>query len=147
MSNSLWSYRCLFCPWGFTRQEYRSGLPFPYPRDLSDPEVRPDSETHSEIYFVVQLLSCAWLFATPWTEGQASLSFTILLEYAQMHVHWVSDAIQSSHPLPPSSPPAFYLSQYQGLFQTVSSSHKVAKVLELQLKHQSFQRKFRVDFL
>ena len=45
------------------------------------------------------------------------------------------------------SPPAFSLSQHQGLFQGVSSSHQVAKVLELQLQHQSFQWIFRVDFL
>ena len=55
---------------------------------------------------------------------------------SQTHVHWVGDAIQTSHPL--SSPsPAFDLSQHQGLFKWVSSSHQVAKVLEFQ--HQSFQ--------
>ena len=62
-----------------------------------------------------------------------------LLEFAQIHVHWVSDAIQRSHPVSPSSPLALNLSQHQGLFQWVSSSHQVAKVLELQLQHQSFQ--------
>ena len=62
-----------------------------------------------------------------------------LLELAQTHVHWVSDAIQPSHPL--SSPsPAFNLSQPQGLFQWVSSLHQEAKVSELQLQHQSFQQ-------
>ena len=59
---------------------------------------------------------------------------------------WVGDAIQPSHPLSPS-PPTFNLSQHQGLFQWVSSLHQVAKVLELQLKHQSFQWIFRTDFL
>ena len=68
-----------------------------------------------------------------------------LLEFAQTHIHWVSDAIQPSHPLPSPSPPAFNLSQHQGLFQWVRSSHQVAKILELQ--HQSFQWIFRVDFL
>ena len=69
-----------------------------------------------------------------------------LPELPQTHVHWVSDAIQPSHPL--SSPsPAFNLSQHQCLFQWVSSSHQVAKVLELQLQHQSFQWIFRADFL
>ena len=68
-----------------------------------------------------------------------------LLEFAQTHVHWVSNAIQPSHPLPYPCPPAFNLFQHQGLFQWVSSSHQVAKVLELQ--YQSFQWKFRVDFL
>ena len=62
-----------------------------------------------------------------------------LAEFAETHVHRVSDAIQPSHPLSSPSPPAFNLSQHQGLFQRVSSSHQVAKVLELQLQHQSFQ--------
>ena len=54
-----------------------------------------------------------------------------LPELAQTLVHWVSDAVQPSHPLSSPSPPAFNLSQHQGLFQWVSSSHQVAKVLEL----------------
>ena len=62
-----------------------------------------------------------------------------LLELTQTHVHRVSDAIQPSHPLLSLSPPVFDLSQHQGLFQGVGSSHQVAKVLELQLQHQSFQ--------
>ena len=70
-----------------------------------------------------------------------------LLEFAQTYVHWVSDAIQPSHPLLPPSPIAFNLSQHQGLFQWVGSSHQVAKVLELQLQHQSFQGIFWIDFL
>ena len=70
-----------------------------------------------------------------------------LLESAQVHVHWISDATQPSHPLSPSSPSAFNLCQHQGLFQWVSCLHQVAKVLELQFHHQSFQWVFRVDFL
>ena len=70
-----------------------------------------------------------------------------LLEFAQTHVYWVGDAIQSSHLLSPPSPLALNLSQHQGLFQWVSSSYQVAKVLELQLQHQSYQWIFRVDFL
>ena len=62
-----------------------------------------------------------------------------LPEVTQTNVHWVSDAIQPSHPLSSPSPPAFNLSQHQGLFQWVSSSHQVAKVLEFQLQYQSFQ--------
>ena len=62
-----------------------------------------------------------------------------LPEIAQTHVHWVSDVIQPSHPLSSPSPPAFNLSQHQGLFQWVNSSPQVAKVLEFQLQHQSFQ--------
>ena len=60
-------------------------------------------------------------------------------EFAQTHVHQVNDAIQPSHPLSPTSPPSLNLFQHQGLFQWVSSSHQVAKVLEFQLQHQSFQ--------
>ena len=61
-----------------------------------------------------------------------------LLEYTQSHVHWVGDAIQASHPLSSPSPPALNLFKHQGLFQWVSSSHQVAKVLEFQLQHQTF---------
>ena len=68
-----------------------------------------------------------------------------LPELTETHVHWVSDAIQSFHPLLSPSPPAISLSQHQGLFQWVSSSHQMAKVLKLQ--HQSFQWIFRTVFL
>ena len=68
-----------------------------------------------------------------------------LLEFTQTHVQWVGDAIQPSHPLLSPSPPALNLFQHQGLFQWVSSSHQVAKVLEFQLQHQSFQWTPRTD--
>ena len=64
---------------------------------------------------------------------------------AQTHVHWVGDAIKPSHPLLSPSPPTFNLSQHQGLFWWVSSSHEVVKVLQLQLQHESFQWIFRPD--
>ena len=70
-----------------------------------------------------------------------------LLEFAQIHVHWASYAIQTSHPLSSPSPPAFSISQHQGLFQWLGSSHQVAKELELRFQHQSFQWVVRVDFL
>ena len=70
-----------------------------------------------------------------------------LPELAQIHIHWVSDAIQQSHPLLSPSPLAFNLSQHQGLFQGVNFSHQVTKGLELWFQHQSFQWLFRVDFL
>ena len=70
-----------------------------------------------------------------------------LPELAQIHVHWVGDTIQSSHPLASFSPPAFNLSYHQGLFKSVSFSHQAAKVLKFQLQHQSFQWIFRTDFL
>ena len=69
-----------------------------------------------------------------------------LLEFTQTYVHWVSDAIQPSHPLSSPSPSAFNLSQYQGLFRWVSSSHQVAKGLEFQFQHQS-RWIFRTDSL
>ena len=94
-----------------------------------------------------QLLSCVWLC----NPMNCSMScFPVhhqLLEFTQTHVHWVGDAIQPSHPLASPSPPAFNLSQHQGLFKWVSSSYQVAKVLEFQLQHQSFQWIFRTDFL
>ena len=68
-----------------------------------------------------------------------------LLEPTQTHVHWVGDAIQPSHPLSSPSPPTLNLSQHQGLFKRVSSSHQVAKVLDIQLQHQSFQWTPRTD--
>ena len=70
-----------------------------------------------------------------------------LLELTQIHVHWVGDAVQPSHPLSSPSPPTFNLSQHQGLFTWVSSLHQVAKVLEFHLQHQFFQWIFRTDFL
>ena len=70
-----------------------------------------------------------------------------LLEFAQTHAHWVCDAIPPSHPLLPPSLPAFNLSQHHGRFQWAGSSHQVAKAVELQHQHQSFQWIFRVDFL
>ena len=57
-----------------------------------------------------------------------------LLEFTHTHVHWVSDAIQPPHPLLSPSAPSFNLSQHQGLFKWVSSSHQMAKVLEFQLQ-------------
>ena len=72
-----------------------------------------------------------------------------LPESAQIHVPWVDDAMQTSHPLLPLSPPALNLSQHQTLFQRVSSLHQMAKILALQ--HQSFQWisgliSFRIDW-
>ena len=68
-----------------------------------------------------------------------------LPEIVQIHVHWVRDGIQPSHPLSPPSPPDLNLSQHQGLFQRVHSSCQVDKILDLQ--HQSFQWIFKFDVL
>ena len=75
-----------------------------------------------------------------------------LLEFTQVHVHWVSDAIQPSHPLSSPSPPAPNPSQHQSLFQWVNSSHEVAKVLEFSFSISPFNEhpglnSFRMDWL
>ena len=70
-----------------------------------------------------------------------------LPEFTETYVHRVSDAIQPAHPLSSPSPPAPNPSQHHSLFQWVSSSHEVAKVLEFQLQHHSLQRNPRADTL
>ena len=98
-------------------------------------------------------LSSVQFFAIPWTAArQASLSIVNSLtqshvrELIQSHVHRVGDVIQPSHPLSSPFPPAFNLSQHQGLFKWFTSSQQVAKVLEFQLQHQTFQWILRTDF-
>ena len=112
-----------------------------------DWHVRVHGVTNSRTW--LQSLSCVWLFVTTWTAAfQASLSITSSWSLLKLMSTWVSGAFQPSHP--PSSPslPVFNLAQHQGLFQWVSSSHQVAKLLEFLLQHhQSFQRIFRTDFL
>jgi len=68
------------------------------------------------------------------TPGFPVLHYLLEFTQTQTQVHWAGD--ESSHPLSLPPPRAFSLSQNQGLFQWVSSSHQVAKVLELQLQHQ-----------
>ena len=93
----------------------------------------------------VQLLSHVWLFCDPMDCSTPGLPAHYQLSgFTQTHVYWIGDAIQPSHPLSSPFPPAFNLSQIQGLFKWVSSSQQVAKVLELQLQHQSFQWIFRM---
>ena len=70
---------------------------------------------------------------------QGLLVYHQFQEFTQTHVHWIGDAIQPSQPLSSHSPPALNLSPHQGLFKWVSSSHQVAKVLQFQLQHQSYQ--------
>ena len=91
---------------------------------------------------IVQSCSTLWDPIDESTPGCPVLHY--LPEFAQTHVHWVSDTTQPSHPLLPSSPPALNLSQ--DLFQSVGSSHQVAKVLGLQFQHQSFQWVFRTEY-
>ena len=103
---------------------------------------------HSSI--IARSLSRVQVFGTPWTAAGFLVLYS-LPELAQTQVHWVGDAIQPSHPLSSPSPPALNLSQHQSFFQWVSSSHQVAKVLELQLQHQSSNEysgliSFRMDW-
>ena len=98
---------------------------------------RESSQASSPLMFSCQVcnLNCSM-------PGFPALHY--LPEFALTQVHWVSDAIYSSHPLPPPSPLALNLSQHQSLFQWVGSSHQVVKVFELRLQHQSFQWLFRL---
>ena len=95
---------------------------------------------------VCELLSCVWLFVTPWTEAcQASLSFTMSRSLLRlMSIEWCHPTISSSVTLFSCSPQSF---PHQGLFQWVTSSHQVAKELKLKLKNQPFQWIFRVSLL
>jgi len=106
---------------------------------------------YGEDYFFSQFSSVAQLCPTLWEPMNHSTSglpvHHQLPEPTQAHVHWVSDAIQPSHPLWSPSPPALNLFQHQGFFKWVSSSHQVAKVLEFQLQHQSYQWTPRTDLL
>ena len=95
----------------------------------------------------VQSLSHLWL-CNPVNRSTPGLPVHHQLpEFTQTHVHRVSDAIQPSHPVSSPSPSALNPSQHQGFFQWVNSSHEVAKVLEFQLQHQSFQWTPRTDLL
>ena len=95
----------------------------------------------------VQLLSRVWLCNPMDCSMPGSPVHHQLPKFAQAHVHCVGDAIQPSYPLLPPSLPSVNISQHPGLFQCVSSSHQVAKILEFQLQHQSFQLIFRTGFL
>ena len=98
----------------------------------------------------VQFSSVAQLFPTlcdPMNHSTPGLPVHHQLpESTQSRVHRVGDAIQPPHLLLSPSPPALNVSQHQGLFQWVSSSHQVAKVLEFHLQYQSFQRTPRTVF-
>ena len=148
---------------GFSRQKYWSGVPLPSPEE----DVRGQQmicqminsgNAKDLVYFTpvmysvqfssVQSLSRVQLFVTPMGCSTPGLPVhQQLLEFTQTHVHWVGDAIQLSHPLLSPSHPTFNFSQHQGLFKWVSSSHQVAKVLEFQLQHQSFQWTLSTVFL
>ena len=159
MSNSvaLWTVVCQ-APLStqFSKQEYWSELPFPTPGHLLQPGVKPASTTLAGGFFItqfssVQFSSVAQLCPTLCDLMNRSMPglpvHHQLPEFTQTHAHRVSDAIQPSHPLLSPSPPSPNPSQHQGLFQWVNSSHEVAKVLEFQLQHQSFQGTTSTDLL
>ena len=108
---------------------------------------------HNWATFKFQILcrcSVTKLCPTRQPRGQQHVRFPVLhclLQFAQTHVHWFSDAIQTSYPLLALSLPALNHSQHQGPFQWAGSSYHVVKVLDPQLQHQSFRWIFRVDFL
>ena len=95
----------------------------------------------------VQLISRVLLFETPWLQHARLPCPSPTPRVYSNSCPWISDATQPSYPLSSPSPPTFNLSQDQGLFKWVSSSHQVAKILAFQLQHQSFQRIFRTDLL
>ena len=117
-----------------SRQEYWNGLPFPPPGDIAQ-SIISVAQSHMTLCNLMD-----WSMTGFPVHHQ-------LPELAHTHVHWVGDAIQPSHSLSSPSPPAFNFSQHQHLLQWVSTSHQVAKVLEFQPQHQSFQWTFRTDFL
>ena len=151
----------LLYTWGFSRQEHRSGLPCPSPRDFPNPgikhrspalQVNPlPSEKLGMLLYSHQFSSVAQLCLTlcnPMNSSMPGLPVHHRLpEFTQTHVDPVGDAIQPSHPLSSPSPPVPNPSWHLSLFQWVKSSHEVAKVLEIQLQHQSFQWTPRTDLL
>ena len=170
-SESKWSrsvsVRLFMTPWttayqappamGFSRQEYWSVVPLPSPilwleggkyfmLRGKDKIWQRHGQWVVKTFCRFQLLSCVLLFATPWTAArQVFLSSTVcwsLLKFMSIESWWYL-----SHPPPSPSLFALNVFQHQGLFQWVSSSHQVAKVMELQLQHQPFQWIFRTDFL
>ena len=147
---------------GFSGREYWSGLPFASPGDLPDPGIEPASpalqtdsllsEPPGKYLFSISSVQFShWVMSSSlWPHGLQHAwppcpSPTPRAYLNSCPSSWWS--IQLSHPLLSPSPPTFNLSQHQDLFQGVSSSHQVAKVLEFQLQPQSFQWIFRTDFL
>ena len=100
----------------------------------------------SSVHFIS--VTRSWLTCDPMNCSMPGLPVHHQLqESTQTHVHWIGNTIQPSHPLSSPSPPALHLSQHQGLFKWVCFLHQVAKVLEFQLQHHSFQWTPRADLL
>ena len=152
---SLSHVRLLATPWtaayqaplsmGFSRQEYWSGVPLSKQQggNTAPPISRKLDERFTEHGPAFHFSSITQLCPTPFNLMDCRMPglpvHHQLLELTQTHVHRTGDAIQPSHPPSSPSPPALNLSQHQSLFKLDSSSHQVAKVLEFQLQHQSFQ--------
>ena len=108
--------------------------------------IKSHCPSKSDSLSLVQSLSHVWLFVTPWTAAhQASLSITN--SQSLLRLRSIKLVMPSNHLILSSPSPAFNLSQQQALLKWVSFSHQVAKTLEFQLRHQSFQWIFRTDFL
>ena len=144
----------------FSRQEYWSGLPFPFPGVLPNPRTENTSPALASRFFTSQPWEKPYAYKKctlkviqilPNQSSSVAQSGTTLCdprnrstpgfpvhhqlpESTQTHGHWVGDAIQPCHPLLSPSPPTLNLSQHQGLFKWVSSSHQVSKLLEFQLQ-------------
>ena len=128
----------------FLKEWYTKTMPFPWLRMLQWPLLKSSIVNLTMGLFNSVTQSCP----TPMNRSTPGLPVHHQLpEFTQTHVHRVSDAIQPSHPLSSPSPPAPNPSQHQGFFQWVNSSHEVAKVLEFQFQHQSFQWTPRTDLL
>ena len=150
LQTSLWAY--WYCGWGKgqIRSSETSRRLFSFWQELMGPDLGGMGKSESEqkvSQFSSAAQSCLTL-CDPMNHSTPGLPVHHQLpEFTQTHIHRVGDAIQPSHPLSSPSPPALNPSQHQGLFQWVNSSHEVAKVLEFQLQHQSFQRTPRTDLL
>ena len=152
VSDSLWPHR-LYHPWNSPGQNTGVG-------SLSSSRGSSQPRDQTQVSCITGRFFTTWATREAPMEHSVQFSHSIVCDSLQPHelqharppcpsptyVHWVSNAIQPSHPL--SSPsPAPTPSQHQGLFQWVNSSHQVAKVLEFQLQHQSFQWTPRTDLL
>ena len=127
-----------YSPWG--RRDLGHDCALMYTQSLS---IKYQPQGKDCQFSSVQSLSCVWLFVTPRTAPCSSPTPGAYSNSCPLS--WWCHPTISSSVVP--SPPAFNLSQHQGLFQWVSSSHQVTKILEFQLQHQSFQWIFRADFL
>ena len=148
--NFLWMYAFVILSilQGRELLTYKQGIQPPWCTWNYHPHFSKESPSLEALQFSSVQFSCSVVFDSLRPHEPHGLPVHHQLpEFTETHVHWVGDAIQPSHLLSSPSPPAFNISQHQGQFQWVSSLHPVAKVLEFQLQHQSFQWIFRTDLL